>query len=479
MPSDPHRQKEYVSPFTSRYASSEMSYLFSAEYKIIIYRKLWVALAKGQHQLGLPINKSQILELEKAIRKIDFAKVREYEKKFRHDIMAHIHAYGDLCPKAKPILHLGATSTYVTDNGDLIQIKEALQLLFRKLIHVLRLLSAFAKRYAGSPCLGFTHFQRAQPTTIGKRACLWLYDFFLDAKDFERLILQLPFLGVKGATGTQGSFLSLFQGDSQKVNQLEELISKEFGFTNVLSIAGQTYTRKLDLNILNAFESFAASSHKFATDIRLLAHEGELVEHFEKNQIGSSAMPYKRNPIYSERICGISRFVMSLAQNPSYTTATQWLERSLDDSSNKRLAMPEGFLGTDAILNYLIHLLSSLSVFPKVSTERLKESLPFLVMENILMASVNQGADRQKIHEKLRRVSLLCQKKKDPLNFLLASIEKDSDFRLKQQEIKSLLAPSSLIGRAKEQVDGFLKKEITPFLTSYKKVKPSIPCVEL
>jgi adenylosuccinate lyase len=454
-----------------------MSYLFSAHHKITLFRKLWIALAQAQQKLGLPIKNSQIAAMKKAAAEIDFAKVREYEKKFRHDVMAHIHAFGDLCPTAKPIIHLGATSTYVTDNGDLIQMKEALQLLHRKLIHILRLLATFAKTHARSPCLGFTHYQSAQPTTIGKRATLWLQDFYLDAQEWERLASQLPFLGAKGATGTQSSFLSLFKGDVNKVIKLEALIAKDFGFTKVLSISGQTYSRKLDLNILNALESFAASAHKMATDIRLLSHDGELAEGFGKTQVGSSAMPYKRNPIYSERICGIARFVMSLAQNPAYTLATQWLERTLDDSSNKRLAIPEAFLGADAILNLTAHLLSSLTASPQTALSRLQEQIPQLAMENILMAAVNKGGDRQALHEKLRKISSAAQKKGDPLKFLLAEIEKDSDFGLKRQEIKPLLSIPSLIGRAEGQTIAFLKEEINPYLS--KRKKGPFPPVEI
>jgi adenylosuccinate lyase len=476
--SDDARQTEYVSPFSARYASPEMSRLFSAHYKISVFRKLWISLATAQKKLGLPITNSQIAAMKKASCEIDWAKAREYEKKMRHDVMAHIHAYGDLCPTAKPIIHLGATSTYVTDNGDLIQMKEALQLLHQKLVHVLRLLAAFTKAHARFPCLGLTHYQSAQPTTIGKRAALWLQDFFLDAQEWERLIAQLPFLGAKGATGTQSSFLSLFQGDVKKVVKLEALIAKDFGFTKVLPISGQTYSRKLDLNILNALESFAASAHKMATDIRLLSHDGELAEGFSKTQVGSSAMPHKRNPIYSERICGIARFVMSLAQNPAYTMATQWCERTLDDSSNKRLSIPEAFLGTDAILNLLAHLLSSLTVFSQTALSRLKVQIPYLAMENILMAAVNKGGDRQALHEKLRQLSTAALKKRDPLKFLLSAIEKESAFQLERREIQPLLSLSSLTGLAEEQTIAFLEEEIGPYLSQKKKIKAFRPAIE-
>jgi adenylosuccinate lyase len=365
--------------------------------------------------------------------------------------MAHIHAFGDLCPEAKPIIHWGATSCYVTDNADLLQMREALHLLFGKMLHVIQLLSHFAKEQKKTPALSYTHFQSAQPTTFGKRATLWLQDFWMDALEWERMLASFPFLGAKGATGTQSSFLFLFDGHEDKIDQLETLIAAEFGLHTVLPISGQTYTRKIDLHLLNAFESFAASAHKMATDLRLLAHDGELVEGFEKNQVGSSAMPYKRNPIYSERICGIARFVISLAQNPAYTTATQWLERSLDDSSNRRLSLPDAFLGVDAILNLLIHLIPKLQVNAPLALRNIEEKLPFLVMENILMASVKKGGNRQELHEKLRLLS-----EQGSLSALVHKIEQDPSFHLKKEEINKLTQVSSLIGLAPSQVDHFL-----------------------
>lgn len=471
--------RRYVSPFSARYASKEMSYLFSAHHKITLFRKLWIALAQGQKRLGLSISSSQIAQMEKAASHIDLDAIAEYEKRFRHDIMAHIHAFGDLCPDAKPIIHLGGTSTYVTDNGDLIQMKEALSLLHSKLVHFIRLLSSFAKQYAATPCLGYTHFQSAQPTTMGKRAALWLQDFLADAQEWDMRIANLPLLGAKGATGTQSSFLSLFEGNHAKVEKLEAFLAKELGFKRILPLSGQTYSRKIDLNILNALASFAASAHKIATDIRLLAHDGELAESFDKTQVGSSAMPYKKNPIYSERICGIARFVMSLSQNPLYTSATQWLERSLDDSSNKRLAIPEAFLGVDALLNLLIHLASTLKPNVVIMSSRLKEQLPMLAMENILMMAVQKGGDRQKLHEKLRKLSHALSSTKDPLKTLLHEIEKDPDFGLSLKEIKPLLAPTALIGRAPEQVQAFLKNEVSPFLSKFKNKKPPIASIEV
>jgi adenylosuccinate lyase len=465
---------DYSSPFSERYASKEMGYFFSPRYKALNFRRLWISLAKAQKELGLPISKTQIAEMEAALEKIDFPQIEKYEKKFRHDVMAHIHTFGDLCPDAKSIIHLGATSCYVTDNADLIQLKSALEYLFQKLLHVMEQLATFTQAQASTPCLSYTHYQIAQPTTFGKRACLWLQDFLFDAKEWCHLLDQLPFLGAKGATGTQSSFLTLFEGDGSKIEKLEAMIAKDFGFKKILPISGQTYTRKLDLQILNSLSSFCASAHKMATDIRLLSHDGELIEAFEKNQVGSSAMPYKKNPIYSERICGIARFVISLAQNPIYTTATQWLERSLDDSSNRRLSLPETFLGTEAVLNLLSHLISHLTPMPNVALQHIEKEMPLLVMENILMKAVKKGGNRQDLHEKLRILSL-----NKSMNSLLSEIEKDPHFHLKKEDIEPLLTIPSLIGRAPEQVHKFLKEEVQPFLRSHKKLPIQILPIEL
>jgi adenylosuccinate lyase len=423
-----------------------------------------VALAKAQQKIGLSISEGQIKEMENAIDTIDFEKIQEYEKKFRHDVMAHIHAFGDECKTAKPIIHLGATSSYATDNADLIQLKEALSLLLQKLLQVLQILAQLAEKHASDPCLSYTHFQPAQPTTIGKRICLWLQDFLLDAKEWQRLIEEIPFLGAKGATGTQASFLSLCEGDHEKIELLEREISTEFGFTKILPISGQTYTRKLDIHVLNALESFAASAHKLATDIRLLAHEGEFLEPFSKTQVGSSAMPYKRNPIYCERICGLARFAISLSQNPSYTTATQWLERSLDDSSNRRFAIPESFLTVDAILNLLMYVFIHPEIDPAVALVHLKQNLPLLCMENILMESVKRGANRQEIHERLRKITFESMKGEHPFQHLVHAIEQDKDFCLSKREIEEIANVKQLIGRAPEQVNAFLTKDVYPFL---------------
>ncbi|HLB52420.1 MAG TPA: adenylosuccinate lyase [Chlamydiales bacterium] len=464
----------YISPLSNRYASRESLEIFSQENKIRTFRRLWIALAKAQKELGLPITSEEITEMERSIDIIDFAQIEGFEKRFRHDVMANIHAFGALCPKAKSILHLGATSCYVTDNTDLILMREALFLLLQKCAHLLRGFAKKGEKEAHSPCLAYTHFQPAQPTTIGKRICLWLQDFFFDLLEWKRLYEEIPFLGAKGATGTQSSFLSLFGGDFHKVSQMELLIAKEFGFTKILTISGQTYTRKIDLTILNALASFAASAHKMATDLRLLAHEGEFVESFQKEQVGSSAMPYKKNPIYSERICGIARFVISLAQNPAYTLATQWLERSLDDSSNRRITLPEAFLGTDAILNLLLHLTSELHPVSDVALKNVQEVLPMLATENLMMAAVKKGGDRQALHEKLR---LLTQNR--PIAKWMQEIEQDPDFQLTKKEVESLIALPSLVGCAPEQVKFFIQKELYPLLNKWNLPIPPLHPIEI
>lgn len=473
------RQEHYTSPFSARYISPEMSALFSEKWRATTFRKLWVALAKAQKKLGLSITSEQVTQLEEHLETIDFEAIERYEKKLRHDVMAHIHAYGDQCPLAKPIIHLGATSSYVTDNADLIQLKEALQKLLQKLLHLLHLLAKKAEQEADTPCLSYTHFQSAQPTTIGKRICLWLQDFLLDAKEWEEQIRSLPFFGVKGATGTQASFLSLFEGNEEKVLTLESLIAHQFGFSKVLKIAGQTYPRKIDTFLLNALSSFAASAHKMATDIRLLAHEQEMLESFAEHQVGSSAMPYKRNPIYAERICGIARFVMSLAQNPTYTLATQWLERSLDDSSNRRLTLSQAFLGADALLNLLIHLTSNLEIRTEEAMKHIQEELPYLVMENILMQAVKKGGSRQALHETLRQIALQARHQPNPLLYLKQAIRKDSAFGLRESEIDALCDPKELIGRAPSQVKAFLEEEVEPLLKKQSTSSISIPSIEI
>ena len=465
--------KHYQSPFSDRYASEEMSYLFSPYFKFTTWRKLWIALAKSQKALGLPITDTQVKSMEAACDKLDLEKAKEYEKKFRHDVMAHIHAFGDQCPEAHGIIHLGATSCFVTDNTDLIQMNEGLKLLRNKLLQIIRQLHPLAQEHAALACLSYTHFQPAQPTTVGKRVCLWLQDLLLDFYEFEHCIEHLRFLGVKGATGTQASFLSLFQGNTQHVKKLEELVAKEMGFSRVFSISGQTYTRKQDIRILSTLSSFAASAHKFATDLRLLAHLKEIEEPFAETQVGSSAMPYKRNPMRSERICGLARFLISLNENPLYTEATQWFERSLDDSANRRITLPEAFLSADAILDLLCNLTAGLIIHPKIIQKHLDEELPFLATEHILMEAVKKGKDRQHIHERLRIHSLgACHQIKEEAkpNDLLERIIQDREIGLSSAEINALMSEGSFIGCSIQQTHDFLNAEVSPLLKKYEHI---------
>lgn len=470
-------EKMYQSPFSARYASEEMSHVFSPYFKYATWRKLWIALAKAQKQLGLPITDKQIAGMEAAAENIDLSKAEAYEKNLRHDVMAHIYAYGDQCPDAKGIIHLGATSCYVTDNGDLIQIQEALKLIRNKIVFVLRHLYAFATKTAEIPTLSYTHFQAAQPTTVGKRACLWLQDFLIDLQETERMLERLRFLGVKGATGTQASFLSLFEGDHEKIKKLEELVSKQMGFTHLFYISGQTYTRKQDILILNVLSGLAASAHKFATDIRLLCHLKEIDEPFAEKQVGSSAMPYKRNPMRSERICGLARFLISLNENPLYTEATQWLERGLDDSSNRRLYLPEAFLTADSILNLLCNVTKGLIVHPKMIEKHLKEELPFLITEQILMAAVKKGKDRQIVHERLRKHSLEVGrriKEEGMANDLFDRIAHDSDIGMTASDIEAIASAIRITGRAEEQTHIFLNEEVFPILHRYENLRDHV-----
>ncbi len=465
--------KSYQSPLSNRYASEEMSYLFSPYFKFLTWRKLWIALAKAQKALGLPITDAQITELQNAAEKIDLATAEEYEKKFRHDVMAHIHAFGDLCPDARGIIHLGATSCFVTDNAELIQMREALRILRNKILQVIRQLHPFAQQHAALSCLSYTHFQPAQPTTVGKRACLWLQDLLMDLTDCERALEEIRFLGVKGATGTQASFLSLFEGDHNKVKKLEELVAKEMGFSHLFPISGQTYTRKQDIRITSVLSSFAASAHKFATDLRLLAHLKEIEEPFAEKQVGSSAMPYKRNPMRSERICGLARFLISLNENPLYTEATQWFERTLDDSANRRLYLPEAFLTADAILNLMCNITAGLIVHPKIIEKHLRDELPFLATEHLLMEAVKRGKDRQAVHERLRIHSLESSRriKEEGLECdLIARIAADPEIPLTAAEIQEQMHIKHFIGRAIEQTHEFLNDEVAPVLKKHKDI---------
>ncbi len=473
---------KYETPLSTRYASDEMTYLFSPLYKYTTWRKLWIALAKGEKNLGLPITSSQIKELEAQKDNLSKRQCDRFEKKLHHDVMAHIHAYGELCPHAKEILHLGATSCYVTDNTDLIQMREGLSLITNKLARIITALAQFAKKHAALPCLSFTHLQPAQPTTVGKRACLWLQDLFCDFKELAHRTDDLPFLGVKGATGTQASFLSLFDGDAKKVDALDHFVAQEMGFDRLLTISSQTYPRKLDQLILNTLATLASSVHKMATDIRLLAHFGEIEEPFFETQVGSSAMPYKRNPMRSERLCALSRYLISLSQNPAYTAATQWLERTLDDSANRRCTLPEAFLCADGILNELHYLTSGLVIYPKMIEKNLKKELPFLAIENILMEAVKKGKDRQQVHERLRKHALKAkqalQNGEENID-LLDTIADDPQIGLTPKELKALISVKSFIGLAPTQVKRFLEEEVKPqldalFPSSVKIPPPSV-----
>lgn len=462
----------YQTPLSTRYCSKEMSHLFSPEYKYQTWRKLWTALAKAQKKLGIPIEKKQIDAMEKKISSIDFEQVEEIEKKVKHDVMAHLHAFGQACPDAQPVMHLGSTSTFLTDNTDLIQMREGLKILRKKCHILLRHLATFSKKYAALPTLSYTHLQPAQPTTVGKRGCLWLQDFLLDFQDLLEREESLHFLGVKGATGTQASFLALFDGNASKVKQLDSLVSKEFGFEKVFGISSQTYTRKQDIKVVSTLASFAASAHKCATDIRLLAHLKEMDEPFdEKTQVGSSAMPHKRNPMLCERICGLSRFLISLNENPSYTLATQWLERSLDDSANRRIVIPEAFLTADALLNLLIRVTSGLVVYPKMIEKHLAEELPFLALEMMMIEAVKKGKDRLTVHELLRKHSVNASRRIKQMgksNDLISRIIKDPEIGLTKKEIQKIMSADRFYGLAKQQVHDFLEKEVNPLLKKFK-----------
>ena len=460
----------YESPLSSRYASEEMLYLFSADKKFSTWRKLWVALARAEMELGLPVTQEQVDELEAHIYDIDYEKAAQWEKKLRHDVMAHVHTYGELCPKAMPIIHLGATSCYVGDNTDVILMREGLILVRNKLVQVLDALAKFAREYKALPTLGFTHFQAAQLVTVGKRASLWMNDLLLDLEEVEHRISTLKLLGSKGTTGTQASFLELFNGDHEKVKELERKIAKEMGFDGVVPVSGQTYSRKMDYSVLSVLSGIAQSASKFATDMRLLCHLKEVEEPFEKNQIGSSAMPYKRNPMRCERICSLARYVIVDAGNPAVTSATQWFERTLDDSANKRISVPEAFLAVDAILNIYRNVASGLVVHPKVIEKHVLEELPFMASENIMMDAVVRGGDRQELHERIRVLSQEAGRNVKDLglsNNLIDLIAADPAFGMTKEELTAHLEPSRYIGRCPEQVEEFLAEEVQPVLEKY------------
>ncbi|XP_028395582.1 adenylosuccinate lyase-like [Dendronephthya gigantea] len=460
----------YRSPLTSRYASKEMSYNFSDDKKFTTWRKLWLYLAKAEKELGLDITDEQISEMENNLTKIDYKMASEEEKKRRHDVMAHVHTFAACCPKAAPIIHLGATSCYVGDNTDLIVLKDGLNILLPKLARCCERLSKFANEHKSLPTLGFTHFQPAQLTTVGKRACLWISDLLLDLANLMHVEQSLRFRGVKGTTGTQASFLALFDGNDEKVEKLDELVTSMAGFKNAYIVTGQTYSRKVDLDILNALGSLGASVHKICTDIRLLASMKEVEEPFEKSQIGSSAMPYKRNPMRCERCCSLARHLMTLVGNAQQTAATQWLERTLDDSANRRISLPEAFLTADIILNTLQNVSEGLIVYPKVIERHIKQELPFMASENIIMAVVKNGGDRQECHERIRVLSQQAAsivKTEGGDNDLVERILNDDYFKIVHDKLDQILDPKSFIGRAPYQVARFLKEEVEPKLVLF------------
>jgi adenylosuccinate lyase len=462
---------KYISPLSERYAGEKMQYIFSPDKKFKTWRRLWIALARAEKELGLNISSEQIEELERFKDDINFEAAREREKIVRHDVMSHVYAYGLQCPKAKAIIHLGATSCYVGDNTDIILMKEALELVRVKLVNVMHKLSLFALKYKELPTLAFTHFQPAQPTTVGKRAALWLNDLLLDYEDLGYVTEGLKLLGCKGTTGTQASFCELFEGDDEKIRRLDKLIAGYMGYAKCYPVSGQTYSRKIDSRVLNVLAGIAQSAHKFSNDIRLLAHLKEIEEPFEKDQIGSSAMAYKRNPMRSERMASLADFVISDAMNPMLVAATQWFERTLDDSANKRLSIPEGFLATDGILNLYLNILDGMVVYPKVIEKRLKAELPFMATENIMMAAVKAGGDRQAIHERIRKLSIEAGrqvKEEGKDNNLLELIAADSSFNLSLEQLKSEVQALKYTGRSSKQVEEFIQEYIEPILKKYK-----------
>ena len=461
----------YVSPLSERYASKEMQYIFSPEKKFRTWRKLWIALAETERELGLNITQEQIDEMKAHADDINYDVAKERERQVRHDVMSHVYAFGVQCPKAKGIIHLGATSCYVGDNTDIIVMTEALKLVRKKLVNVIAELSKFAAQYKDQPTLAFTHFQPAQPTTVGKRATLWTQEFLMDLEDLEYVLSTMKLLGSKGTTGTQASFLELFDGDQETIDKIDPMIAEKMGFRSCYPVSGQTYSRKVDTRVLNILAGIAASAHKMSNDIRLLQHLKEVEEPFEKSQIGSSAMAYKRNPMRSERIASLSRYVMIDALNPAITSATQWFERTLDDSANKRLSVPEGFLAIDGILDLCLNVVDGLVVYPKVIEKRLMSELPFMATENIMMDAVKAGGDRQELHERIRELSMEAGKNvkvegKD--NNLLELIAADPAFNLTLEDLQKSMDPSRYTGRAKEQTEAFIANVVQPVLDAHK-----------
>ena len=460
----------YESPFCTRYASKEMQFVFSADKKFTTWRKLWVALARAEMKLGLPVTEAQVAELEANIDNIDYAAAKEREKVCRHDVMSHVYAYGLVCPEAKGIIHLGATSCYVGDNTDVIIMRDALKIVHKKLVTVISQLSKFADEYKDMPALAYTHLQPAQLTTVGKRATLWINEFLMDLEEIEYRIKNLKLLGSKGTTGTQASFVELFEGDSSKIKKLEAMIAEEMGFDGVVPVSGQTYSRKVDSQIIATLSGLAQSASKFSNDMRILQSFKEMEEPFERGQIGSSAMAYKRNPMRCERITSLARYLMIDSLNPAFTAGTQWFERTLDDSANKRISVAEGFLAADAILNILINVTSSLVVYPKMIRRRIMAELPFMATENIMMNAVKKGGDRQALHERIREYSMIAGKhvKEEGLeNDLCDMILKDEMFMITKEELDAILKPENFTGRSSEQVTEFIETCVKPVLDAH------------
>ncbi|MGN1161767.1 MAG: adenylosuccinate lyase [Candidatus Fimenecus sp.] len=461
----------YESPLNSRYSSKEMKYIFSPDFKFKTWRRLWVALAESEMELGLNITQEQVDELKANMDNINYEVAEAREKEVRHDVMSHVYAYGQQCPKAKGIIHLGATSCYVGDNTDVITMTEGLKLVRKKLVNLMDKLSKFALEYKDMPCLAFTHFQPAQPTTVGKRASLWLMDLVMDMEQLEFQLSKMRLLGSKGTTGTQASFMELFDGDTDKIKELDRKIAEKMGFEETFPVSGQTYPRKLDYHVLSVLSSIAQSAYKFSNDMRLLQHLKELEEPFEENQIGSSAMAYKRNPMRSERISSLARYVICDTVNPAITASTQWFERTLDDSANKRISVAEGFLAVDAILELYINIVSEIVVYPKMIEKRLQSELPFMATENIMMAAVKKGGDRQELHEKIRCHSMdagRVVKVEGKENDLLYRIANDASFGLTLEEIQAEMKPENFVGRAPQQVEEMVRDYVTPIIEKYK-----------
>ncbi len=469
----------YQSPLSERYASKEMQYIFSPDMKFCTWRRLWIALAETEKELGLSrngepvITQEQIDELKSHVQDINYDVAKAREKEVRHDVMSHVYAYGQQCPKAAGIIHLGATSCYVGDNTDIIVMREALKLVKKKLVNVMKELADFAEEYKALPTLAFTHFQPAQPTTVGKRATLWLQEFSLDLEDLDHVLSGMKLLGSKGTTGTQASFLELFDGDQETVDKIDPMIAEKMGFAACYPVSGQTYSRKVDTRVANVLAGIAASAHKMSNDIRLLQHLKEVEEPFEKSQIGSSAMAYKRNPMRSERIASLARYVMVDALNPAITSAVQWFERTLDDSANKRLSIPEGFLAVDGILDLCLNVVDGLVVYPKVIEKHLRSELPFMATENIMMDAVKAGGNRQELHERIRELSMEAGRRvkvEGGENNLLELIAADPAFNLSLEELQKCMEPSRYVGRAREQVEAFLEKVVAPILEENKEL---------